>query len=96
MALPIEDLKWRIYNVFPAGELALDHLLGLFSVSYSTKIPTAAVQTRLPPKLLFNRQFVDEHCRTDEHLLMLLMHEMYHLVLGLSLIHISEPTRPSP
>jgi hypothetical protein len=82
MALPIEDLKWRIYNVFPAGELALDHLLGLFSVSYSTKIPTAAVQTRLPPKLLFNRQFVDEHCRTDEHLLMLLMHEMYHLVLG--------------
>jgi hypothetical protein len=82
MALPIEDLKWRIYNVFPAGELALDHLLGLFSIAYSTKIPTAAVQTRLPPKLLFNREFVDEHCRTDEHLLMLLMHEMYHLVLG--------------
>ena len=33
-------------------------------------------------RLLFNRQFVDEHCRTDEHLLMLLMHEMHHLVLG--------------
>ena len=82
MALPIEDLKWRIYNVFPANELALDHLLGLFSVSYSTKIPTAAVQTRVPPRLLFNREFVDERCRTDEHLLMLLMHEMHHLVLG--------------
>lgn len=82
MALSIEDLKWRIYNVFPAGELALDHLLSLFSIAYSTKIPTAAVQTLVPPKLLFNREFVDKHCRTDEHLLMLLMHEMYHLVLG--------------
>ncbi len=82
MALSIKDLKWRIYNVFPAGELALDHLLGLFSIAYSRKIPTAAVQTGVPPKLLFNREFVDERCRTDEHLLMLLMHEMYHLVLG--------------
>jgi hypothetical protein len=82
MALSIKDLKWRIYNVFPAGELALDHLLGLFSIAYSKKIPTAAVQTKIPPKLLFNREFVDEHCRTDEHLLMLLMHEMNHLVLG--------------
>jgi hypothetical protein len=82
MALSIEDLKWRIYNVFPAGDLALDHLLSLFSIAYSRKIPTAAVQTRVPPRLLFNRKFVDEHCRTDEHLLMLLMHEMHHLVLG--------------
>ena len=82
MALSIEDLKWRIYNVFPAGDLALDHLLSLFSIAYSTKIPTAAVQTRMPPRLLFNRKFVTEHCRTDEHLLMLLMHEMHHLVLG--------------
>jgi hypothetical protein len=82
MALSIKDLKWRIYNVFPAGELALDHLLGLFSIAYSRKIPTAAVRTEVPPRLLFNREFVDERCQTDEHLLMLLMHEMYHLVLG--------------
>ena len=82
MALSIEDLKWRIYNVFPAGELALEHLLGLFSIAYSTKIRTAAVRTGVPPKLLFNRKFVNEHCQTDEHLLILLMHELNHLVLG--------------
>jgi hypothetical protein len=82
MALSINDLKWKIYNVFPAGELSLDHLLGLFSIAYSREIPTAAVRTCAPPRLLFNREFVEKRCRTDEHLLMLLMHEMYHLVLG--------------
>jgi len=40
MILSIEDLRWKIYNVFPAGELALDHLLGILSISYSTRIPT--------------------------------------------------------
>ena len=82
MILSIEDLRWKIYNVFPAGELALDHLLGILSISYSTRIPTAAVKNEMPPCLLFNPEFIEKHCKTDEHLLMILMHEMYHVVLG--------------
>ena len=82
MTLSIEDLQWKIYNVFPAGELALDHLLGLLSIKYSTLIPTAAVKNEMPPSLLFNPEFIEKHCKTDEHLLMILMHEMYHVILG--------------
>ena len=82
MTLPIEDLRWRIFNVFPAGELALDHLLGVLSIRYSSRIPTAAVKNQMPPSLLLNPEFIEKYCRTDEHLLMILMHEMYHLILG--------------
>ena len=82
MTLPIEDLRWRIFNVFPAGELALDHLLGVLSIRYSSRISTAAVKNQMPPSLLLNPEFIEKYCRTDEHLLMILMHEMYHLILG--------------
>jgi hypothetical protein len=78
----IESLKWRISNVFPSNELALDHLLGMFKMIYSDKVETAAAKTGLPPVLLFNKKFVKKFCKTDEHLLMLVMHEMYHILLG--------------
>ena len=82
MSLSIKELRWKIFNVFPEGELALDHLLGLLSINYSRNIPSAAVKSKMPPQLLFNPEFIEKHCKTDEHLLMILMHEMYHVILG--------------
>jgi len=82
MCESIESLKWRIANVFPSNELALDHLLGMFKMAYSEKVETAAAKTGLPPVILFNKKFIQKYCRTDEHLLMLVMHEMYHILLG--------------
>jgi predicted metal-dependent peptidase len=78
----IESLKWRVANVFPSNDLSLDHLLGMFKMTYSNKVETAAAKTGLPPVLLFNKKFVKKFCKTDEHLLMLVMHEMYHILLG--------------
>jgi len=78
----IESLKWRVANVFPSNDLALDHLLGMFKMAYSDKVETAAAKTGLPPVLLLNKKFVKKFCKTDEHLLMLVMHEMYHILLG--------------
>lgn len=78
----ISDLKWRIYNVFPANELELEKLLSLVEIRYSDKTETAAVSLENPPVLVFNRNFVREHCKADEHLLVVLMHEMYHIILG--------------
>ena len=34
------------------------------------------------PELLLNKSFVARHCATDEHLFMLVMHELYHVILG--------------
>jgi hypothetical protein len=78
----IIDLRWRIYNVFPSAKLEIDSLLSLLDIRYSENIQTAGVTASLPPTLLLNRKFIEEYCKTDEHLLVLLMHEMYHLILG--------------
>jgi hypothetical protein len=45
-------------------------------------VPTAAVECRLQPRLLINPEFVGKHARTSEKLLMLVMHELHHVLLG--------------
>jgi len=82
MSLSIEDLKWRIYNVYPARRMEIDQLLSILDIRYSSDIPTAAVRGGTPPRLTFNPEFVETYCKTDESLLMITMHEIYHVVLG--------------
>ena len=43
---------------------------------------TAAVECRLQPRLLINPDFVDAWAATPEKLLMLVMHELHHVLLG--------------
>ena len=43
---------------------------------------TAAVECRLQPRLLVNPDFVDTWAATPEKLLMLVMHELHHVLLG--------------
>jgi hypothetical protein len=45
-------------------------------------VPTAAVECRVQPRLLINPRFVGKHARTSEKLLMLVMHELHHVLLG--------------
>ncbi len=45
-------------------------------------MPTAAVSCERRPVLRINPDFVSARCRTDEHLFMLVMHELYHVLLG--------------
>lgn len=82
MQTTVNNLKWRIYNVFPANQLGLDQLLSLLDIRYDERIPTAQISVSFPPLLKFNPKFVENYCKTDEHLLMILMHEMYHILLG--------------
>lgn len=78
----IDELKYRIYNVYPAGKLELDKLLSVMDIRWDENIPTAAVKTGMPPVMTFNQDFIEKKCRSDEHLLMVLMHELYHIILG--------------
>src|SRR6185436_8240543 len=45
-------------------------------------VPTAAVECRVQPRLRINPGFVDAHAATPERLLMLVMHELHHVLLG--------------
>ena len=80
--LPREPLSERILDAFPSGSYALSALLRLMDIVESTDVPTAAVECRVQPRLLVNPEFVARHAHTAETLLMLVMHELHHVLLG--------------
>ena len=72
----------RILDCFPSGSYALAALLRLMDIIESDTVPTAAVECRIQPRLLINPGFVRQHAATSEKLLMLVMHELHHMLLG--------------
>ncbi|NCW26304.1 MAG: hypothetical protein EBV84_13195, partial [Betaproteobacteria bacterium] len=77
-----QDLAASILDAFPSGSYAMTGLLRLLDIVASTSVPTAAVECRVQPRLLINPEFVSVHADTPEKLLMLVMHEIHHVLLG--------------
>jgi hypothetical protein len=75
-------IEERILECFPSGSYALSALLRLMDIVESDRVPTAAVECRIQPRLLINPEFVARHANTPEQLLMLVMHELHHVLLG--------------
>lgn len=76
------DLRRRIFNAIPAAQYAFDTLLRLFDVVVTDAVPSAAVRCGVAPSLLVNPDFVEQWCRRDESLFVLVMHELHHVLLG--------------
>ena len=72
----------RILDCFPSGSYALSALLRLLDIVETDAVPTAAVECRVQPRLLDQSRFVAAHAATPEKLLMLVMHELHHVLLG--------------
>ncbi len=87
-----DALKYRIFNALPAATYQMDRLIGLLDIVESDRTKTACVECKTWPRMLLNPRFVAEHCRTDEHLFLLVMHELYHVILG----HTRLFERPTP
>jgi hypothetical protein len=77
-----KPLVERLLDCFPSGTYALPTLLRLLDVVESRDVPTAAVQCRAEPRLFLNPDFADTWAATAEKLLMLVMHELHHVLLG--------------
>lgn len=77
-----ERIVARILDVIPPRSFEVMTFLSLFRVRLSDKTETACVTCGESPELLLNKEFVEAHCTTDEHLFMLVMHELYHVILG--------------
>jgi hypothetical protein len=75
-------IRTRIYNVVPAASWQMEGLLSLLDIVPDTSIQTACVDCTSRPRLRLNPSFLETHCATDEHLLMLVLHELHHVVLG--------------
>ncbi len=72
----------QVLDCFPSGSYALSALLRLMDIEASTEVPTAAVECKRQPRMLINPEFVAAHAPTPEKLLMLVMHELHHVLLG--------------
>lgn len=81
----------RLLEVFPAGHYGLTALLRIVKVEETTSVESAAVECCLNPRLRINPEFVAAHAQTPEKLLMLVMHELHHVLLGHTLL----PRAPS-
>jgi hypothetical protein len=72
----------RVLDAFPSGSYGLLALLRLLDIVETAEVETAAVECTSMPRLLINPQFVEAHAATSERLLMLVMHELHHVLLG--------------
>ena len=72
----------RLFDVFPTGTYALHALFRVLEIVETPDVRTAAIECLAAPRLLVNPAFVEKHVATPEHLLMLVMHELHHLILG--------------
>jgi hypothetical protein len=75
-------IRERIFNVLPAASLEMEKLFGLFDIEFSDETETACVECRTTPRLLLNKGFLNEYCRDDGDLFLLILHELYHVILG--------------
>jgi len=75
-------LALRLLNALPAGAYEVTALLSLLRVEESRDVPTAAVTCERRPVLKLNPDFLAERCASDEHLFLLVMHELHHVLLG--------------
>jgi len=72
----------RIARSLPGASFELETLVRLVGIEESTTVTSAAVTCVGRPRLLINPEFVATHCQHDEHLFLLVMHEMWHVLLG--------------
>jgi hypothetical protein len=75
-------LAIRVLDCFPSGAYSLSALLRLLDIVESDAVPTAAVECQVQPRLLINPKFAARHACTPEKLMMLVMHELHHVLLG--------------
>ena len=75
-------LAMRIAQLDLLIPYGLEHLLALIDVEESESIPTAAIPIGGRPKILINPLFVEKHCKDDDALAALVLHELHHLLLG--------------
>ncbi|MFO1540940.1 MAG: hypothetical protein ACKOTZ_10960 [Chloroflexota bacterium] len=78
----MNELIRAVLDVVPPGAHATSLLVELVEIVPTDTVPTAAIRGRPEPRMLLNPGFVATHAATPERLLMLVMHELHHHLLG--------------
>jgi hypothetical protein len=76
------ELTRRLVTCLPAATFEMETFCRLAGIEVSDRVPTAAVECTLRPRLLLNPEFTNKYCQDDEHLFLLVMHELWHIILA--------------
>lgn len=79
---PASVMLSRLLASMPAATFEMETFARLAGVVASKEVPTAAMETKHRPRLLLNPEFVEKYCQRDEHLFLLVMHELWHVLLA--------------
>ncbi len=77
----------RLVSCLPATRFEMETFCRLTNIEVSRDVPTAAVDCTRLPRLRINPDFIAEHCPRDEHLFLLVMHEIWHVMLAHTRMH---------
>jgi hypothetical protein len=72
----------RLMGSMPAATFEMETFSRLAGVVATRDVPTAAMECKHRPRLLMNPDFVAKNCKRDEHLFLLVMHELWHVILA--------------
>ncbi len=72
----------RLIACLPAATFEMETLCRLAGIKVTREIPSAAVECKFRSRLLLNPDFVEKYCPRDEHLFLLVMHELWHIILA--------------
>ena len=72
----------RLLSSMSAATFEMETFTKLAGIVATRNIPTAAMECINRPRLLINPDFVEKHCKRDEHLFLLVMHELWHVMLA--------------
>ena len=78
----ISRIRASLVDLLPAHAYQMHRLATCFDISLDMRIPTACVDCDEVPRMRFNPDFIDTHCTTPGDLFLLVMHELYHVILG--------------
>jgi hypothetical protein len=82
LSIESSQLAARLVACLPAATFEMETLCRLAGIKASREIHSAAVECRYRPRLLLNPDFIDQYCKRDEHLFLLVMHELWHVILA--------------
>ena len=75
------QVRALMHELMDENPFAIRAVLKILSVEFAAAVPTLAVTNEPQPRLLINMDFIDQHCRTEEHVKALLCHEFLHVLL---------------
>ncbi|NLH77858.1 MAG: hypothetical protein GX465_12550 [Acidobacteria bacterium] len=80
-AITEERFRDIVVELIDENPFAIRPVLKILDVVFTKAVPTLAVTCGDRPRLLVNLEFLNVHCRTDQHIKALICHEFLHVVL---------------